>query len=59
MTGCTKYVKHLKEGANKSYKMLKLDIPPLKSKMVIIGKGMPKTQLDSQGMKFNLQKYYY
>lgn len=49
LTGCTKYVKHLKEGIDKSFKILKIKIPPLKNKLIIIGKGMPKTQLNSLG----------
>ena len=50
LTGCTKFVKHLAENPNKTYKILKLKIPPLKKKIVILGKGMPKTSLDAEGM---------
>jgi len=39
----------LKEGIDKSFKILKIKIPPLKNKLIIIGKGMPKTQLNSLG----------
>jgi len=49
LTGCTKFVKHLAENPNKTYKILKLNIPPLKKKIVILGKGMPKTSLDAEG----------
>ena len=56
LTGCTKFVKHLAENPNKTYKILKLNIPPLKKKIVILGKGMPKTSLDAEGeiLKLNV-----
>ena len=41
LTGCVKHLKHLKANEDKTFKVLKLRIPPLKRKVVAIGKGMP------------------
>lgn len=46
ISGCYKYIKHLKETSKpeekaKTYKMLKVNIPPLKRKLVIPNKGLP------------------
>lgn len=49
LTGTTKFIRHLEEHGPGSkapgYKMLKVKIPPLKMKLVVRNKGMPKTSI--------------
>jgi len=41
LVGCVKHLKHLKSNPDKTFQVLKVKIPPLKRKLVVIGKGMP------------------
>ena len=46
LTGCTKFIRHLEaHPTGNGYKMLKVNIPPLKRKLVVVGKGMPKPSI--------------
>ena len=46
LAGATKYIRHLEaQPSGNGFKILKVKIPPLKTKLVVKGKGMPKTAL--------------
>lgn len=48
LTGTTKFIRHLEaHSSGNGFKMLKMKIPPLKTKLVVRNKGMPKTSIEN------------